>query len=100
MEKELDIQEIIIKEIAYIEPAGLGKIIGGVVLGFSLLWLLPVEVMIITSIFTGRLSFTAIFVPFFFVVVIPLFAYLIGILAGYLYNFVAKRLGGLEIELK
>jgi len=89
-----------IKEIYAIDPSKSGKVIGLIILGFMILWLIPIEFLIITEIFSGKLTISSIFLPFFMVVVIPIIFYLLGIIFAYLYNMISKRFGGIEIELK
>jgi len=87
------------KYITYIEPASLGKMAGGIVLGLAVLWLIPVEILLVRSILFSQVPLTSLFLPILMVLIVSALAYLFGIISGYLYNFFAKRIGGIEIEL-
>ena len=88
------------KEITYIEPSSLAKVVGLIIFGLTFLWLIPTDIFLFKEFILGRsqnLDFIFIWI---FLAINPGLTYLIGLLAGYVYNFFAKRFGGLEIEIK
>jgi hypothetical protein len=89
-----------IKEITSLDPATLGKIMGLITFGLTFLWIIPTQIFFFKEFLFGRYRGLDFIFIWLFLAIFPGFAYIIGILTGYIYNFFAKRFGGLEIELK
>lgn len=85
------------KEITYIEPASLGKIAGALTLGLAVLWIVPADLVLIIQLFKGKAVLNEVIISILILAIFPGLAYVTGIILGYLYNFVAKRIGGIEV---
>jgi hypothetical protein len=90
----------ITKEIKYLEPASLGKVIAAIVFGITSLLLIPIFFIIIkTSIINKHFDFKSLYVLF-TLVVHPVLGYILGVIIANIYNLFSKKFGGLEIILE
>ena len=88
------------KEIVYIDASSFGKMLGILVFGVTALFILPIQFLTIGSMMTQRqFSWGVVFI-WLFLLIYPGFAYILGLILAYLYNFFAKRIGGIEVEFK
>ena len=85
------------KEISYIEPATLAKACGAVIFGLTLLWIIPTEMYLLKGLFTNTVTTGQLLFAWIGLAIFPGFGYLGGIIIAYIYNFYAKRFGGIEI---
>lgn len=88
------------KEITYVEPASIAKITGALTFGLACLWLIPADFFLLTQLFKGKPVLNSVIISILGLAIFPGLAYVTGILLGYMYNFVAKHLGGIEVFLE
>ncbi|MFC1770499.1 hypothetical protein ACFLZV_01300 [Candidatus Margulisiibacteriota bacterium] len=89
-----------LKEIAYIDPASLGKTIAVITLSLTALFLAPLEFLLLKQMIVKNYFHWQFVSPLLFLVVNPVVGYLLGIIIAFFYNFFAKRIGGLEIQIE
>ncbi len=85
------------KEITYIEPASLGKILGALTFGLACLWVIPAYLVLIAELFRGKPVLSSFIFSVLALAIFPGLAYVTGIILGYMYNFLATRIGGIEV---
>ena len=88
------------KEIVYIEPSSIAKITGVIVFGFTLLCIIPLEFHLVKAMVSSKSFLWETALIWLFLAIYPGLGYLVGLLGGYMYNFFAKRIGGIEVEFK
>ncbi len=88
------------KRIKSIDPASLGRILGFITFGLTLIWLIPTEFFLLKNLFlSGSKGWGFLFI-WLLLIINPGVGYLLGIITAYIYNIGAKLFGGLEIEME
>ncbi len=88
------------KKINYIEPISLARMLGLIIGSISALYVFSIDILIIKAMIVSRHFSWEFLYVWLFVVCYGVFAYVVGIICGYAYNFFAKRLGGIEFDFE
>ena len=89
-----------LQEIAYIEPSGVGRVLMWVTFILSGLVGAPTIIRISWGIVVSGNFNKSIITIALSIVVFPAFAFVLGTILGYIYNYVAKRGRGIEVILR
>ncbi|MBT6121388.1 hypothetical protein HOH45_08005 [bacterium] len=83
-----------IKKIIFVEPTSLGKCLAILVSFLTFLILGP---LMVQAVINGKFDFRAGMIYLIFLLIQPFLGFFLGTLIGYVYNYSAKKFGGIEI---
>jgi hypothetical protein len=88
------------KRISYVEPSSLAKVFGGVVVCVYGIYVVLLDILLVWEMVrSGQYSLEFIYV-WGSVLVFGAFCYVFGLVVGYVYNFISRKLGGINVEIE